>query len=65
MIGIIALTQGMNIAIESACIQAPNSGKNEGVNPISSVNITLYIYDRIGIDTINPAIIDGKTKHID
>ena len=55
----------MNIAIESACIQAPNSGKNEGVNPISSVNITLYIYDRIGIETINPAIIDGKTKHID
>ena len=55
----------MNIAIESAYIEAPNSGMIEGVNPISSVNTILYIYDRIGIETINPAKIDGKTKHID
>ena len=55
----------MKIAIESAYIEAPNSGIIEGVNPISSVNTKLYICDRIGIETINPAIIDGKTKHID
>ena len=63
--GIIALVQGISIAIDSACKEAPNSGTIDGVKPMSAVNTTLYMYDSTGIEMIKPATIDGNTKHID
>ena len=41
--GMIALTQGISIAIESACNDALNSGTIDGVKPMSAVNTTLYM----------------------
>ena len=63
--GIIALTQGISIAIERAYKDAPNAGTIDGVKPISAVNTTLYMYDSIGIEVIKPATIDGNIKHMD
>ena len=63
--GIIALIQGISIAIERAYRDALKAGTIDGVKPISAVNTTLYMYDNIGIEAINPATIDGNTKHND